>query len=305
MNLLKNMQKTVRSTRTDRVPDDFAVFILTHGRPDNVKTYRTLHRCNYTGKIYFIVDDLDNTVDRYIENFGKDRVIIFDKKAEAGRTDSADTQDDMRTITYARNACYGIARSLGLKYFVQLDDDYVKFDYRFDDKRSYNPIVCYNIEPVFASVLRFYIKSGATSVALSQGGDFIGGSLNAKAGRIKTFRKCMNSFFCSVDRPLRFLGRMNEDVNTYTSLGARGTLFFTINHISLTQTISQSNEGGITELYKKFGTYVKSCYTIMHHPSGTKIRQIGNAKETMRIHHEIRWKHTVPKILREDVRKPR
>lgn len=29
--------------------DDFCAFILTHGRPDKVLTYRTLRRAGYTG----------------------------------------------------------------------------------------------------------------------------------------------------------------------------------------------------------------------------------------------------------------
>ena len=32
--------------------NNFAVFILTHGRPDNVKTLQTLKKCGYTGAIY-------------------------------------------------------------------------------------------------------------------------------------------------------------------------------------------------------------------------------------------------------------
>ncbi|EFI4081186.1 TPA: hypothetical protein J5F60_004390 [Escherichia coli] len=41
--------------------DDFCVFILTHGRPDKVLTYRTLRRAGYTGKIFIVVDDEDKT----------------------------------------------------------------------------------------------------------------------------------------------------------------------------------------------------------------------------------------------------
>ncbi|EFC6976332.1 hypothetical protein DFZ72_21860 [Escherichia coli] len=37
--------------------DDFCAFILTHGRPDKVLTYRTLRRAGYTGKIFIVVDD--------------------------------------------------------------------------------------------------------------------------------------------------------------------------------------------------------------------------------------------------------
>ena len=39
------------------IDEDFAVFILTHGRADNVKTYKTLKRFGYTGKIYIIIDN--------------------------------------------------------------------------------------------------------------------------------------------------------------------------------------------------------------------------------------------------------
>ena len=59
---------------------DFVAFILTHGRPDNVKTYKTLKKYGYTGKIYLIVDNEDKTIDKYIQNFGVENVKIFDKK---------------------------------------------------------------------------------------------------------------------------------------------------------------------------------------------------------------------------------
>ena len=45
---------------------DFAVFILTHGRPDNVMPYKTLQKCNYTGKVYFMIDNEDQSADEYV-----------------------------------------------------------------------------------------------------------------------------------------------------------------------------------------------------------------------------------------------
>lgn len=35
--------------------NDFAVFILTHGRADNVVTVPAIKKAGYTGKIYFIM----------------------------------------------------------------------------------------------------------------------------------------------------------------------------------------------------------------------------------------------------------
>lgn len=51
--------------------DDFVVFIITHKRPDNQITYKTLKRGNYTGKIIFVLDDGDDTIDAYCENMVK------------------------------------------------------------------------------------------------------------------------------------------------------------------------------------------------------------------------------------------
>ena len=37
--------------------EDFAIFILSHGRANNVKTVKTLEREGYTGKWYIICDN--------------------------------------------------------------------------------------------------------------------------------------------------------------------------------------------------------------------------------------------------------
>ena len=88
--------------------NNFAVFILSNGRPDRVYTYETLRRHGYTGRIVLVVDDLDKTKDEYIEKYGSD-VVVFDKRAAAKTFDQADNFDDMRAIVYARNACFDIA----------------------------------------------------------------------------------------------------------------------------------------------------------------------------------------------------
>ena len=39
--------------------NDFAILILTHGRPDNIKTLSSLKRAGYTGKYYIVIDNED------------------------------------------------------------------------------------------------------------------------------------------------------------------------------------------------------------------------------------------------------
>ena len=45
--------------------NDFAVFILSHGRPDNVITYKTLRTSGYTGPVYIVVDNEDDSLAKY------------------------------------------------------------------------------------------------------------------------------------------------------------------------------------------------------------------------------------------------
>ena len=44
---------------------EFAVFILVYGRPEKEWTYKTLRKSGYTGKVYFVGDDLDVTINKY------------------------------------------------------------------------------------------------------------------------------------------------------------------------------------------------------------------------------------------------
>jgi hypothetical protein len=274
------------------LPETFCVFILTHGRPDNVVTLKTLDKCGYTGRLYLVVDDEDATVNYYRQNFGADRVIVFDKKAEADACDEGNNFDERRTITMARNACFRIAERLGVTHFVELDDDYYYFGRRFQEgaKRIRN------MDVAILSVLSFMELAGVTSVAFAQGGDHIGGFSG-----LKLKRKCMNSFFCSTARPFRFVGAMNEDVNTYTTLGSRGALFFTFTGLQLDQKDTQSQQGGISAMYQRFGTYCKAFTTVMMMPSAVRVSMMQSV--TPRLHHTIDWKRAVPCIVPERCRK--
>lgn len=281
------------------LPDTFAVFILTHGRPDNVITYKTLQKCGYTGRLYFIVDNEDKTVERYRQNFGAERVIVFDKKAEADACDEGNNFDERRTILMARNACFDLAPALGVTHFIQLDDDYT--DVRFKLPETNNSLfIVKDFNHLLASFLKFFIESGACSIAFAQNGDFLGGFDNGKGIYRFQKRKCMNSFFCSTERPFKFIGAMNEDVNTYSTIGSRGGIFLTVPMVALNQNATQSKRGGITEMYLRFGTYCKAFTTVMMQPSSVKVSMMRS--KNPRIHHSINWDCTVPCILRETVK---
>lgn len=290
----------------------FAVFILSHGRPDNVKTYKTLRESGYDGDVYIIVDNLDKTKNRYQEIY-ESKVVVFDKIEAAKITDAGDNFGHLGAVVFARNYSFVIAKDLGLTHFVQLDDDYQEFKFRFNDNldlapkesgaKNYAPRkIKSKLGEIFNNVLDYLDSSKAKSIAFAQGGDFIGGVGNSFAQSIKTKRKAMNVFFCRTDRPFNFFGRINEDVNAYVTLGSRGDLFITINQIGVEQLQTQTNPGGLTTIYLDYGTYVKSFYSVMYHPSSVTVKAMGD-RGNYRLHHSINWANTVPVILREEIKK--
>lgn len=274
--------------------DDFAVFILSHGRADNIKTIPTLERCGYTGKYYIIIDNEDKTADRYYELYG-DKVIMFDKLKKSKEFDTCDLEArDRRAIVYARNASFDIAKQLGLTYFLELDDDYTEFRMRYEKDGVLSSLYVLQMDPIIDEMLEFLDTSGALTVAFSQTGDFIGG-MGSKVYRERLTRKAMNSFFCRVDRRFDFIGRINEDVNTYCINAQRGNLLFTVADISLNQQDTQQNAGGMSELYLDGGTYLKSFFTVMVCPSSVKISEMGVGHR--RLHHLVDWETCAPKII--------
>jgi hypothetical protein len=287
------------------INNNFCVFIITHGRPDQIKTYETLKNQGYTGKIYIVIDDLDKTIDKYKEIY-KEKVIVFDKKEIAKKTDTGDNFNNLRTTTHARNACFEIAQGLNIDYFLVLDDDYKSFDWRFDDKFDY----CHRkmgsvLDDIFNNILDFYISAkNVLSIAFAQGGDYIGGASSGICrgkGLVTMTRKCMNSFFCSISRPFKFISTLNEDVNTYLVLGKTGHIFLTFNQAALEQETTQKTAGGMTDSYLKYGTYVKSFYSVLYSPSNVTVRMMGFTNQ--RLHHHIKWNATTPKIISSNWRK--
>jgi len=268
-------------------------------------------KAGYTGKVFIVIDDEDKTEEEYRKRFGE-KVLQFCKKEWAEKTDEGDNFNHRKAIVYARNACWELAKQVKCDYFVQFDDDYTNFMIRFDSKLKFqNGRITQNIDAALTALLDFYKSIPATAIAFCQGGDHIGGrykglgSLEIKDVRLR--RKCMNSWFCDVNKPFKFVGHMNEDVSAYVLNGLQGHLFFTVMQMMLVQKPTQTTAGGMSDLYLSSGTYVKSFYSVMQSPSCVKIGQLKDPRNPSgcRIHHKINWHNACSKILRNKWRKAR
>lgn len=230
---------------------------MTYGRPDNVVTYKTLKKIKGDmSNVYLVCSIDDKKINDYKEKF-KDKVKTFDKDDYKKNFDLADNfgKEKDGVIIFARNACYDIAKELGYRYFIEFDDDYSHFSFKFDEVGYRETIIKKDFCKVLKSMLDYY-KSipNCKTISLSQHGDFIGGKDSSFSIGRKIKRKAMNSFFCDTKKRLKFVGRINEDVNSYVKYGRQGELIFQVNCLSLSQKQTQSNKGGMTEIYNESGT---------------------------------------------------
>lgn len=300
--IIKCPKEKITNINTDESKRDenFCIFIMTFGRAEKVKTWKTLMEYEGTSlnqDIYLICSDDDKKLQDYIDKYG-DRVLVFNKKSMIPYLDKADNFEKYNVILYARNICFSFAKKLGYRYFVELDDDYSAFHNRFFYKMKK---LCFrnikDYDRMFKVHLDFLKSTPCKTITMAQGGDMIGGAGNGNALR-GWQRKVMNSFFCDVENPFLFDGTINEDVNYYTQSGRLGILNFNLFGYALNQETTQASSGGMTEQYLSGGTYLKSFYSVLFNPSNVSIGKISYGVNA-RMHHKVDANSTYVKILDE------
>ena len=285
------------------------IFILTHERAEEITTYRLLQQYPVEYPVYIVVDDQDKQLDLYKELFGE-RLLIFNKEQiiQEYNIDLAENFKNYLNITVPRTACFKLAKELGYDCFLELDDDYTRISYKVPlgtvlkdikvPSADLNKILKYHFE--------FLMSTPVDSVALGQAGDYIGG-VNASVVKHGSKRKAMNFLFMRTENVVKFSGTLNEDVTCYTNEAMKGKIFLTFPFVSVAQIESQQLEGGLEHIYKDYGTYVKSFYSILYTPSAIKIATMaGNNKDARghtRIHHNVLYNNCTPKILSESYKK--
>lgn len=270
------------------------VYILTHGRPSfcEKNTISALRRQKFSGNIVLIVDDEDEEIEGY-KNLGYD-VEVFSKKDTVCDTHLPHTGKIYTSILYARQAAFDVAKRRGDRYFCTMDDDYQYFEIkcRMKDKmlNLYQPSDINGVMKLTYDILK---TTNASCVAWAQTGDLVANRLT-----VGSVRKAMNTLFFDTNRKYEFYGLFDQDTTAYSHLGICGGLVLTIPFIVTKQHLTQKESGGLTESYKKFGTYVKALFPVMKTPSAIKVSKLG--VKNFRIHHRIMWENCAPRILSPD-----
>lgn len=297
-------QYLVRHAKSRNIsPRDFLIVIFSFKRAKLLfkTTMQTLDRHSSKARRVIVVSDDDPTLEQYIRYFGRENLYIINKdECQKERpVDLGDAYSFKSVISWARNVQFKVARDLGYKYFVTLEDDYTEFAIRAPYLKSLLTSSRKSCTERFdeTAEMHFRLLDSApflNSVGMAQGGDYLCGLENTFCK--KGYRmKCMNVIFYRTDREYEFMGRINEDYTAYAVNNQLGRLSLTLFGFSLNQGQTQKNAGGATDVYKAYGTWLKSMYSVMFAPSCVCIGIMGY--KIFRVHHNSIWKYSDVKVI--------
>lgn len=274
---------------------DFAVFILSNGRPDQQLTLETLEKSGYTGDWFILCDSLDPTLKTYRQKYGEN-VLVFDKEAYAEQMDTMTNQIELGTVLYARQASIDLARQRGYRYFMQIDDDMTAFSIRYEDEGKLKGAKVTDLDRLVQSFVEFMKRGDVAVTGFGNSGGYIGG-LHGKFAKGYT-RSVAGVYIIDSSKDIEFKGIINEDYNLSAEYSKVGHLIFEILAIAFTTSQRGANAGGLQDLYNAEGTYTMNAYSIVIAPHCTRLI-LRNDKVVTRTN----WNNHHPLIISEKYKK--
>ena len=268
------------------------MYIISKGRPNNY-TANTLIDLNYKGEWYLVCGDNDETVDDYIENYGKDKVIIFDFDDEYEKNifnDNFKKGTVPSGATPAHNACINISNKRGEKRHWQLDDDISSFQIRNPKNRRNVKVNGRTLEKYTSLVSEFAYKTNLGNVGFVPTAHSFPENMLRKLPLVYN----MHNLSSEYDKCFWWRGRLFEDYTLSIDTYFRKQLQFAFQFINFNMPKTETLEGGNTEYFQKVGLERKASYGVLIAPNAVRL-----SYDYGRYHHHVKWNRLKPMLLHE------
>lgn len=266
------------------------VYIISKGRPQ-CHTARTLERIGFPGEWFIVCGTNDETLPEYKARWGE-RVLVFDWAEQVKRTDVMDSFGFEKMASGAcpvRNATAEISRKRGEARHWQFDDDYVGFS-GYDPASGKNKgLTGDEMYRRMALISEFGDRCGLGNVG------FPPSTIEVEPKSARTFgRRVFNAHNLPSGGELfePWVARMNDDLINAINNWRHGRAEMTVRFMAMNMPPTQSEGGGLSQLYKDEGTVRKTAYAVMACPCAVKL-----VERFGRYHHRVRWDKVTPKIV--------
>ena len=227
------------------------VFILTHGRPNTQLTLKMLREYEYSGKIFLVLDDTDKTIQQYIDNYGAENLIIFNKNHYINSVETVTNSPKYACILYAKAAVEDIAQSMGLKSFIIADDDLTGIRFRYENEgKLASKKIGKNFNKVIAYLNEMMLSTNITALSPLYTSFFIGGVGALNPSHIESARFTYIFVLRNASHKVEWLADYGEDNITSFEQNKQGYLQLGIPYLqedSVSPTVRL--EGGMSETY--------------------------------------------------------
>lgn len=270
------------------------IYIISKGRPQ-CHTAKTLQRIDYPGEWFIVCGNNDETLGQYLANWGEEHVKVFDWYDEVKRTDTMDNFgfDSMPSgACPVRNATAEISQRRGERRHWQLDDDYTGFQV-FDAKTGKRPH-CDGKElaEYMEAIAEFADRCGLSNCG------FPPSTIETfRDGALGLARRVFNAHNLPSGGELfvPWRARLNDDLINAVNVWRTGRSELSVKCLAMNMPPTQSEGGGLTDIYQDEGTVRKTAYAVMAAPGQVKL-----VDRFGRYHHSADWRHIVPKIVSDE-----
>ena len=258
-------------------------FILSHNRPDSCPTLEMLDNFRYCGNYKIVVDVDDKYLDKYLENYSKDKLLLFDKNEWLYKEDTAYSKETLIKASpfYARIMIDEYARVNNIGDYLVLDDDIINLKIRCPIDNSLKTLEIKDFNKLLDSLFEFLNENNLYGLSFAHSGMFIGG--------VDSFDKVINKrvgsniFLFNSNRQLTWKTIFYDDFNTCLSNSQFGKLLFPIPYIQIhaEDQGSQSDKvknNGMGEAYATTKQFTRSFYSVMLFPSSCIIKSVGKSE---------------------------
>lgn len=254
------------------------IYIISHGRPYNQKTYNLLRLRGYTGYIKIVVDDEDKTIIDYykaVSHDDKAEVCVFSKQAAINITDTGMLEPMRNFAVFARNAVEQDAIENGYDYFWVFDDDLTSIRLRYINGNSLKSLaITSNLDKIFYMVEQYVKAVNIDTLSFGTANNYIGGKDTAFAESSK-HRMCYNVFLRKSASPVDWFLNMCEDRLASLKYNIIGQVWIQLLCIQIdTAPIGGKVEGGNSEVYKTLNELTQVFFPIITYPNCNRIRYV-------------------------------